>query len=70
MSLGFVKFEKVGVSPVGNGRKTRRNVSEKSRKFRKSRKYSKAEIVISITHTVETSTRESFRKGRAVEIEE
>ena len=69
MCFGVVQFKKVAVSPLGDGRETRRNIRKECGEFRKSRKNTEAKIVIRITHTVETSMRESIRKRGAVEVE-
>ena len=69
MCFGVVQFKKVAVSPLGDGRKTRRNIRKECGEFRKSRKNTEAKIVIRITHTVKTSMRESIRKRGAVEVE-
>ena len=60
----------MSVSPVRDGRKTRRNITKESRKITKSRKDSKTKVVISITHTAETSMGKSVRKRKTVEVEE
>jgi len=46
-----------------------RNIRKECRKFGKGRKYTKAKIVISVTHATVISMRESFRQRREVEIE-
>ena len=55
-------------SPLGDGRKTRRNIRKESGKFRKGRKNTKTKIVISIAHTLKTRVRESISKRRAVKV--
>ena len=60
----------MSVSPVRDGRKARRNITKESRKITKSRKDSKTKVVISITHTAETSMRKSVRERRTVEVKE
>ena len=58
----------MSVSPVGDRRKATRYIRKECGEFRESGKNAKANVIISITHTVKTRIRESIRKRRAVKV--